>query len=166
MASLDCSICAIGIKILFFGSARELYVDAGSPGPAAATRGSAGFDLRAALSEDTPEMDIMPGDRAVIPTGIAMEPLREGVAGFVYSRSGLGAAKGLTVAQGVGLIDPDYRGEILVYLLNTSSVLHRLRRGDRVAQLVFQPFLLPEWRVAESLGETERGSGGFGHTGK
>jgi dUTP pyrophosphatase len=151
------------VKILFFGAARELY---GSVGPAAATGGSAGFDLCAALPGDSPEMNILPGERAIIPTGVAIEPLRSGVAGFMYSRSGLGAAKGLTVAQGVGLIDPDYRGEILVYLLNTSSVPHRVRRGDRIAQLVFQPFFIPNWEVAEALSDTEREAGGFGHTGQ
>ena len=166
MASLDCAICPIDVKILFLGRARELYENAGSTGPSAATSGSAGFDLCAALPETSPELDIMPGDRAVIPTGIAIEPLRSGVAGFVYSRSGLGAARGLTVAQGVGLIDPDYRGEILVYLLNTAPTPHRLRRSDRVAQLVFQPFFPSQWHIVDSLGETARGAGGFGHTGK
>jgi dUTP pyrophosphatase len=150
------------VKIFFFGNARDLY---GSAGPAAATTGSAGFDLIAALPEDAPERNAAPGERVVIPTGIAIEPATPGIAGFVYSRSGLGAAKGLTVAQGVGLIDPDYRGEVLVYLLNTSAVTHRLRRGDRVAQLVFQPFFPPRWEVCDTLGETARGVGGFGHTG-
>lgn len=163
MASLDSAIGAFGVKIMFLGAARDLY---GSFGPAAATGGSAGFDLCAALPAGSPEMEILPGERGVIPTGIAIEPLRSGIAGFVYSRSGLGAAKGLTVAQGVGLIDPDYRGEILVFLLNTSTAVHRLRRGDRIAQLVFQPFFTPNWEVAESLGDTERGAGGFGHTGQ
>lgn len=163
MASLDCAIGTVAVRILFLDTARELY---GSVGPAAATSGSAGFDLCAALPMETPEIEIAPGGRAAVPTGIAIEPLRRDVAGFVYSRSGLGAAKGLTVAQGVGLIDPDYRGEILVYLLNTAAVSHRLRRGERIAQLVFQPFFAPRWEVAEILGETARGAGGFGHTGQ
>lgn len=163
MASIDCAGRQFGVNILFSGNARELY---GDVGPAAATSGSAGFDLAAALPESDPELTIAPGERAIIPTGVAIEPLVPGVAGFVYSRSGLGAAKGLTVAQGVGLIDPDYRGEIIVYLLNTSSISHRLRRGDRIAQLVFQPFFTPSWNVVNALGETERGSGGFGHTGQ
>lgn len=154
---------AISVKILFCGGSRELY---GSFGPAAMTSGSAGFDLCAALPEANPEVTIAPGERAAIPTGIAIEPMRGGIAGFVYSRSGLGAARGLTVAQGVGLIDPDYRGEIVVYLLNTSAGTHRLRRGERIAQLVFQPFFAPRWELAESLGETARGAGGFGHTGR
>lgn len=163
MASLDCPISPVEVKILFRGTARALYE---AVGLAAATSGSAGFDLVAVLPEDAPEMDILPGERAVIPSGIAIEPLRPGVAGFVYSRSGLGAAKGLTVAQGVGLIDPDYRGEIIVYLLNTSALPYRLRRGERVAQLVFQPYYPPQWIVAETLSKTARGSGGFGHTGQ
>ena len=96
----------------------------------------------------------------------AVEPLTPGIAGFVYSRSGLGAMQGLTVAQGVGVIDPDYRGEITVVLLNTSGEERRLRRGDRIAQLVFQPALQVELEECETLGATGRGSGGFGHTGK
>ena len=162
MASTDSTICTIGVKILFFGNAQTLY---DSIGPTAATSGSAGFDLVAALPDDAMEIEVAPGQRVIIPTGIAIEPTMPGVAGFIYSRSGLGAVKGLTVAQGVGLIDPDYRGEILVYLLNTSTMLHRLRRGERIAQLVFQPFFPPVWDVCETLGGTSRGSGGFGHTG-
>lgn len=162
MASTDSTICTIGVKILFFGNARTLY---DAVGPTAATSGSAGFDLVAALPEDAMEIEVAPGQRVIIPTGIAIEPTMPGVAGFVYSRSGLGAVKGLTVAQGVGLIDPDYRGEILVYLLNTSTMLHRLRRGERIAQLVFQPYFPPVWDVCETLGGTSRGAGGFGHTG-
>ena len=162
MASSDCKALSLGVKILFSEGASELYA---SVGPAQATSGSAGFDLAAALPAAAPERDIAPGERAAIPTGIAIEPLRKGVAGFVYSRSGLGAAKGLTVAQGVGLIDPDYRGEILVYLLNTSNETHRLRRGDRIAQLVFQSFFAPVWEIVEDLTDTQRGDGGFGHTG-
>ncbi len=94
-----------------------------------------------------------------------MEPLCSGVAGFVYSRSGLGAVQGLTVAQGVGVIDPDYRGEITVILLNTSTEERRLRRGERIAQLVFQPAFQVEMETSDTLSATERGAGGFGHTG-
>lgn len=166
VASLDCANCSIDVNILFLRDARALYEGLDAVGPAAATSGSAGFDLCAAPPETAPEIEIAPGDRAAIPTGVAIEPLQNGVAGFVYSRSGLGAVKGLAVAQGVGLIDPDYRGEILVYLLNTSPMPHRLRRGDRIAQLTFQPFFSPKWRIVAELGETRRGSGGFGHTGE
>lgn len=85
---------------------------------------------------------------------------------FVYSRSGLGAVKGLTVAQGVGVIDPDYRGELVTWLLNTSSAPITVKRGDRVAQLIFQPFARLEPAEARELSATERGTGGFGHTGE
>ena len=166
MVSSGCKNRVLDVNILFFDAARELYTAAAFAGPAAATCGSAGFDLCASLPEGAPEIEILSGERAAVPTGIAIEPLQAGIAGFVYSRSGLGAAKGLTVAQGVGLIDPDYRGEILVYLLNTSPMPHRLRRGDRIAQLVFQPFYRPHWHPVDALGATERGAGGFGHTGQ
>ena len=142
-------------------SARLLYEAEG--GLAYATPYSAGLDLRACFDDE--EWLIPAGSRAKAPSGIAVEPLVPGIAGFVYSRSGLGAVRGLTVAQGVGVIDPDYRGEIIVVLLNTSGEERRLRRGERMAQLVFQPIVRAEMEVAERLGETERGAGGFGHTG-
>lgn len=129
-----------------------------------ATPHSAGMDLRACIEED--EIEIDPGQRAAVPAGIAIEILRPGVAGFVYSRSGLGTKEGLTVSQGVGVIDPDYRGEIKVSLLNTSGQRRRIRRGQRIAQLVFQPVFQAAVIPAEELGETDRGAGGFGHTGK
>jgi len=143
-------------------SARALYEAEG--GLAYATPYSAGLDLRACFEDE--ECLIPPGSRATVPSGIAVEPPAPGVAGFVYSRSGLGAVHGLTVAQGVGVIDPDYRGEIIVYLLNTSGEARRLRRGERMAQLVFQPIAHVTLEIAETLGETERGVGAFGHTGK
>lgn len=156
----------IGVRVLYLRDARALYAEGGAEpgrGLAYATPGSAGLDLRACLDHD--EVTIGPGDRYTVPTGIAVEPLTPGVAGFVYSRSGLGARMGLTVSQGVGVIDPDYRGEILVSLLNTSREPRRLRRGERMAQLVFQPFCRVVVEEVESLGETHRGAGGFGHTG-
>ncbi|MDR0465910.1 MAG: dUTP diphosphatase [Deltaproteobacteria bacterium] len=143
-------------------SARVLYEAEG--GLAYATPLSAGLDLRACLEDE--ELVIPAGGRAKVPAGIAVEPLAPDVAGFVYSRSGLGAVHGLTVAQGVGVIDPDYRGEILVFLLNTSGEERRLRRGERMAQLIFQPIVRMTPEAAETLGETQRGAGGFGHTGK
>ena len=143
-------------------TARVLYEAEG--GLACATPYAAGFDLRACF--DNEELVIPAGGRAKVPSGIAVEPPAPDMAGFVYSRSGLGAVQGLTVAQGVGVIDPDYRGEILVFLLNTSGEERRLRRGERMAQLVCQPIVRAEVEVAEALGETERGSGGFGHTGR
>jgi len=132
--------------------------------PTVSTAGSAGLDLRADL--DTPELTIGPGERAAVPTGIALEIDAPGVAGFVYSRSGLGAKHGLTVAQGVGVIDPDYRGEIIVWLLNTSKEPRTITRHERIAQLVLAPVVRPILTPVDDLGDTERGHGGFGHTGK
>ncbi|MCQ2444671.1 MAG: dUTP diphosphatase [Mailhella sp.] len=148
------------VRIRYLRDAGELYGE----GLAYATPGSAGMDLRACI--DCGEIEIAPGERAPVPAGIAVEPCLPGVAGFVYSRSGLGAVKGLAVAQGVGVIDSDYRGEITVWLLNTSRSPLRVRRGERVAQLVFQPVCRLEPVAAETLSDTERGGGGFGHTGQ
>ena len=144
--------------------ARELYAQGQDDFLAPATSQSAGMDLRACL--DTPEALIPAGGRLKVCTGISVQPRAAGIAGFVYSRSGLGARDGITVAQGVGIIDPDYTGEILVFLLNTSGQERRIQNGERVAQLIFQSFVRPRWREVTELSATERGSGGFGHTGR
>jgi dUTP pyrophosphatase len=128
-----------------------------------ATAGSAGIDLRACMAEA--EIVIPPGGRHRFPTGVAVECTMPGVAGFVYSRSGLGTKDGLVVSQGVGVIDPDYRGEILVSLLNTSDQARIVRQGQRIAQLVFQPVVRAEIIPQDNLTDTARGAGGFGHTG-
>jgi len=155
----------IAVRFRYMGNAQELYEN-GEAGdaPQYATPCSAGLDLRACMESD--EAVIPAGGRLAIPAGIAVEPMVQGVAGFVYSRSGLGTKKGLTVSQGVGVIDPDYRGEIIVSLLNTSGGEQRLRRGERIAQLVFQPFFQAELQQVAELGDTQRGTGGFGHTGR
>ncbi|MEG2172750.1 MAG: dUTP diphosphatase [Desulfovibrionaceae bacterium] len=155
---LPCSV-----NVLYMNdAARELY--AGQGGLCYATPQSAGLDLRACFAQEV--ADIAPGQRLGVPTGLAMAPCQPGVAGFVYARSGLGAVQGLTVAQGVGLIDPDYRGEIRVFLLNTSDSIKHLRRGERMAQIVFQPYFRAELTVVDALESTERGAGGFGHSGR
>ena len=163
MASGQSGLPALFVNILFIGAAESLY---GAAGPEQATGASVGFDLRAVLPEGVGEVTIAPGERAAVPTGIAIEPLLPGVAGFVYARSGLGAVNGVTVAQGVGVIDPDYRGEIMVILLNTSQAPYAVAHGERIAQLLFQPCFMPQFRRCAVLGATERGGGGFGHTGK
>ena len=132
--------------------------------PAYSTPHSAGFDLRACMDED--EVEIPAGGRHAFNTGIAIEITEPGWAAFVYSRSGLGTKKGLTVSQGVGVIDPDYRGEIIVSLLNTSGQRRRIQRGERIAQLVFMPFRQGTLVPAAELADTARGAGGFGSTGK
>ncbi|THB67612.1 MAG: dUTP diphosphatase [Desulfovibrio sp.] len=131
---------------------------------APATSGSAGIDLRACIKEA--EVVIEPGDRLAVPSGVAIEVMVPGVAGFVYSRSGLGAKDGVTVSQGVGVIDPDYRGEIKVFLTNTSKEPKTVTRGQRIAQLILQPFFRAEVEAVDELGGTDRGAGGFGHTGR
>lgn len=156
------SLESVEISFKFTGDAARIY---GEKGIAPATMDSVGVDLRACLSE--PEsIAVPPGERRMIPTGIAIEPKRPGIAGFVYSRSGLGGLTGVTVAQGVGVIDPDYRGEIKVPLLNTGKEIYVVQRGERIAQLIFQQYFRPVFREVEELGLTDRDSGGFGHTGR
>lgn len=149
------------VNVLFFRTAAALY---GADGLKPSTGDAVGVDLRACLAQEE-FLVIPPGERRPVPTGIAVEPLVPGIAGFVYSRSGLGAVKGLTVAQGVGVIDPDYRGEIIVFLLNTGAESYIVQPGERIAQLVFHPCVRPDFIPVASLGETNRGAGGFGHTG-
>ena len=148
------------VNIVYLRDAGVLY----GKGLAYATPGSAGLDLRACFEGE--ELVIAPGARIGIPSGIAVEPLVSGVAGFVYSRSGLGAVKGLTVAQGVGVIDSDYRGEIKVPLRNMGKKAYEIQPGERVAQLVLLPVCLPPVEEAQALSATQRGEGGFGSTGK
>lgn len=131
-----------------------------------ATAASAGVDLKACLADQPGQaITIEPGGRFPVPTGIAIEIGMPGVAGFVFSRSGLGTKKGLTVSQGVGVIDPDYRGEIIVSLLNTSGESRTISHGDRIAQLLFLPYFAARIVPSETLSDTDRGAGGFGHTG-
>jgi len=127
-----------------------------------ATENAVGMDLRACMEDDS--VLIGPGERMAFGTGLAIEILRPDIAGFVYSRSGLGTKQGLVVSQGVGVIDPDYRGEIIVSLLNTSEDIRTVQRGQYIAQLLFQPTFQAEFNIVSELGTTKRGAGGFGHT--
>lgn len=132
--------------------------------PAYATEGSAAVDLRAAIEQDAP-VTIAPGCRAMIPTGVAISPESRDVVAIVAARSGLAVKSGICLANGIGVIDSDYRGEISVGLLNTSDKDFTVQRGDRIAQLMFMPVLQATLIAAESLDETARGAGGFGSTG-
>ena len=135
-------------------------LDAGVPVPGYARPGDAGADLAAA--ED---VDLAPGQRAVVRTGIAIA-LPEGYAGFVHPRSGLAARHGLTMVNAPGTINAGYRGEIKVILLNTdASRPVSLRRGDRIAQLVVQRVENVTFREVPALPESARGADGFGSTG-
>lgn len=129
-----------------------------------ATSGSCGLDLKACFAEE--RISLAPGARFPVPSGLAIEIRQPGIAGFVFSRSGLGTKQGLVVSQGVGVIDPDYRGEIIVSLLNTSQEDREIVKGQRIAQLVFLPFFPAAFTVVEALSPTRRGTGGFGHTGE
>jgi dUTP pyrophosphatase len=148
------------ICLQFLGRAAEIY---NRDGLIQATAGAVGVDLRSCAEGEEP---IPPGERRVIGAGIAIEPEEPGIAGFVYSRSGLGGLTGIVVAQGVGVIDPDYRGEIRVPLLNTGREIYMVHPGERIAQLVFHPFFRPVFREVARLSGTERGGKGFGHTGR
>ena len=130
--------------------------------PQRATDGSAGLDLRACTTD---EICIMPGETAVLPTGLAVA-LPEGSVGLVFGRSGLGIRHGIVPANAVGVIDADYRGEILVGLTNHSAEPYIIVPDDRIAQLVIVPVLTPPIEEVENLSETVRGEGGFGSTGK
>jgi dUTP pyrophosphatase len=132
------------------------------PLPAYATPGAAGLDLRAALDED---LVLAPGARALVPTGIALA-LPEGYEGQVRARSGLALEHGLLLPNAPGTIDSDYRGEVKVILLNAGSDSFRLRRGERIAQLVVAPVARVAWREVTALPGSSRASGGFGHTGR
>lgn len=130
--------------------------------PQRQTDGSAGFDLHAAIDEP---VTIQPGGSFLAPTGLAME-IPAGYAGMVFTRSGLGVKHGIVVKNGVGVIDSDYRGEVHAALYNCDSEPYTISPGERVAQLVLLPVgLFPIVEVQE-LDDTERGTGGFGSTGK
>jgi dUTP pyrophosphatase len=131
------------------------------PLPSYETSGAAGMDLRAAIDG---EAQLAPGERALIPTGIRIA-LPEGVEAQVRPRSGLALKHGISMVNAPGTIDSDYRGEIKVLLINLGQEPFRVRRGDRIGQLVFAPVLRATWRHVPSLDETPRNAGGFGHTG-
>ncbi|MEN6305026.1 MAG: dUTP diphosphatase [Armatimonadia bacterium] len=125
------------------------------------TAHAAGMDLRAAIVED---VVLGPGDVALVTTGLQIA-LPEGYEAQVRPRSGLAIKKGITVVNAPGTIDADYRGTVQVGLVNLSRETYTIRRGDRIAQMIVAPVSRAEWAVVEELGETERGDGGFGHTG-
>ncbi len=122
---------------------------------------AAGADLYALTDE---ELVFAPDETKLVHTGLAME-IPEGYAGLIYARSGLASKRGLAPANKVGVVDSDYRGEIMVALHNHSGVEQRIAPRERIAQLVVAPFLKAEYEEADELQETVRGAGGFGSTG-
>ena len=123
---------------------------------------AAGADLYACLEE---AVTIQPGKTVFVPTGLAME-VPKGCAGLIYARSSMGTKRGLAPANKVGVIDSDYRGEVMVALHNHGSEPQIVAHGERIAQLLITPVLSPAFELAESLDDTARGAGGFGSTGR
>jgi dUTP pyrophosphatase len=129
--------------------------------PAYETVGSAGMDVRALLKDP---IRLAPGERALIPTGVRME-LPMGLEAQIRARSGLSIRHGLAMVNGVGTIDSDYRGEIMIPVINLGNETILIENGDRLAQMVIAKYERIEWEAADQLSETERSEGGFGHTG-
>jgi dUTP pyrophosphatase len=142
-------------------SVRLLREGAGDLLPEYQTEGAAGMDLRADIDG---EIVLPPMGRALVPTGISVA-IPAGVEAQVRPRSGLAARHGVTCLNSPGTVDSDYRGEIRVILVNLGSEPFHVRRGDRIAQLVFSPVLRASLRIVDDLDSTGRGEGGFGHTG-
>ncbi len=130
--------------------------------PFRATEGSAGMDLYACIDE---EVEIRPHEIEVIPTGIAIELESAAYVAYIFARSGLAVKHGIAPANCVGVVDSDYRGEVCVGLLNQTEKAFTVHPGERIAQMVIAPVILPEIRVVDELGGTGRGAGGFGSTG-
>lgn len=142
----------------------KLKLSRGMEAPTYATSGSAAVDLRAALDEGE-KKTLDPGARALIPTGLAIAPESADYVAVIAGRSGLGAKNGVSLANGIGVIDADYRGEIQVALINHGDEPFTVHRGDRIAQMLFLPVAHANFLISDSLDQTERGAGGFGHTG-
>lgn len=131
--------------------------------PCRATEGSAGADLYACIDEP---VTIAPGKLVKIPTGIAIELPSAEMGAFLFARSGLGVKHGICLSNGVGVVDSDYRGEICVGLCNVSDEEYTVQPAERVAQMVIMPVICASFTESSELGETERGEGGFGSSGK
>lgn len=146
----------IPVKILRLNDAAKI--------PTYQTDGSAACDLSACLDEP---VTLLPGQSALIPTGIAIAPDTNAgpVVVLLYARSGLAIKHGIALSNGVGVVDSDYRGEIKVGLINQSAEPYTIRHGERIAQMVFTPVLRAVFTEVRELGTTGRGAGGFGSTG-
>ncbi len=129
--------------------------------PTYETEGSAGADLRAYIDDS---ITLWPGERKLVPTGLFVE-LPVGVEAQIRARSGLAIKHGIGLVNGVGTVDSDYRGEWNVPLINFSDEPYTINNGDRIAQVVFTTYTKADFKVVEAIDETERGAGGFGHTG-
>ena len=133
------------------------------PLPSYATTGSAGLDLRALI--DAP-MELQAGETKLIPTGLSIYIADPNLAAVILPRSGLGHKNGIVLGNLVGLIDSDYQGPLMVSLWNRGNEPFKIEVGDRIAQLVFVPVVQAEFNIVQDFAATERGEGGFGHSGK
>lgn len=132
------------------------------PLPEHATTGSAGMDLRACIDQT---LTLNPGDTQLIPTGIAMHISDPGLCATILPRSGLGHKHGIVLGNLVGLIDSDYQGQLFVSCWNRGKNSFNIEPGDRIAQLVFLPVVRVDWEQVEDFASSDRGAGGFGHSG-
>ncbi|MFD0966778.1 dUTP diphosphatase [Seminibacterium arietis] len=147
----------INVKILDTRIGKEF------PLPAYATPGSAGLDLRALIDQ---EIELKPQETVLIPTGLSVHIADPNLAAVILPRSGLGHKHGIVLGNLVGLIDSDYQGPLMVSLWNRSNEPFKIQVGDRIAQLVFVPIVQAEFNIVSEFEQTERGEGGFGHSGK
>lgn len=132
--------------------------------PAYATDGSAGMDLRACLETET--LTVKSGETVLIPTGLAIHIADPNLAAVILPRSGLGHKHGLVLGNLVGLIDSDYQGQLFVSCWNRSDTDYTIKLGERIAQLVFVPIVQVNLQAVSEFGESKRGQGGFGHSGR
>ena len=130
--------------------------------PEYATRGSCGFDLSAAIDSS---YTLNPGERVIVPSGVAVS-IPKGYGGFLFSRVGLAAKKGIILTNGAGVIDSDYTGEIKIPIMNISNEAYTIKSGDRIAQLVVMPIEAADFVIVDELPETTRGTRAFGSSGK
>lgn len=133
------------------------------PPPGHATPGSAGLDLRAMVREP---VDLAPGESVLVPSGIAISLEDPGYAGMILPRSGLGHKQGIVLGNLVGLIDSDYQGEVMISCWNRGQAGFTIEPGERIAQLVIVPVMQVELEAVEAFSDSERGGGGFGHSGR
>ncbi|EAS62559.1 dUTP diphosphatase [Photobacterium angustum] len=133
------------------------------PLPAYATEGSAGLDLRACLDE---ALTVAPGETHLVPTGLAIHIGDSSLAATILPRSGLGHKHGIVLGNLVGLIDSDYQGQLMVSVWNRGETTFTIEPGDRIAQLVFLPVIQAQFNIVDDFDSTDRGEGGFGHSGR
>ncbi|KJF81279.1 dUTP diphosphatase [Photobacterium angustum] len=133
------------------------------PLPAYATEGSAGLDLRACLDE---ALTVAPGETHLVPTGLAIHIGDSNLAATILPRSGLGHKHGIVLGNLVGLIDSDYQGQLMVSVWNRGETTFTIEPGDRIAQLVFLPVVQAQFNIVDDFDSTDRGEGGFGHSGR